>query len=370
MAKQANIYIVANIGTVIWCNVTKSPATHCPIDGRFQYNTNVIFDHDGLLVALYHKYNLFGERFFDQPPLKIVTFPTPYGLMGTGTCFDLLFKEPLITMIDSSSDYPSIVVLPSFWLNKIPFLAMYEYAEGWAIRMNTVLLVANVHSPETAYVGSGVFGPTGVINYTYVTDKNSPGQLLVARIPSNVFRDPSEPRSQGPHFLSNNGGAPRSFRAKTNGDIFTYVRLGPFLNHTASCCQESLCCYLRYSLRNFLENTSFFALGAFSGIHNENYTLYNQVCAVVLCTDYTSCGDLSAGEDGISDMFLQGNFSTETFVFPTVLMDGAKLANPDEWHFHARVRALESKFTKKRVLAFSMYGRCFSKDPALSRSGK
>jgi pantetheine hydrolase len=181
IAETYNLTIIANIGTVVWCD--KSDDSVCPDDGRYQFNTNVVFDESGLLKTLYHKFNLFGERNFDKPTLEYAEFATAFGTVGVATCFDLLFKEPAVALVEKHG--VRAVVLPSYWFNRIPFLAMYEIAEAWAVRMKTYLLVANIHSPSSALVGSGIFGPKGVINYTYVTEESSSGQLVLGRIQSD-----------------------------------------------------------------------------------------------------------------------------------------------------------------------------------------
>lgn len=57
---------------------------------------------DGLLVARYHKYNLYFEEAFDVPPrAETVTFDTPFaGRFGLITCFDILFAEPTLTLVE------------------------------------------------------------------------------------------------------------------------------------------------------------------------------------------------------------------------------------------------------------------------------
>lgn len=53
-------------------------------------------------MARYHKYNLYFEAAFDAPPEpEIVTFDTPFaGKFGLITCFDILFQEPTVILME------------------------------------------------------------------------------------------------------------------------------------------------------------------------------------------------------------------------------------------------------------------------------
>lgn len=64
---------------------------------------------DGLLVARYHKHNLYFEESFDTPPqAEIITFDTPFaGKFGLAICFDILFRDPIVTLVEKVEKHAS-----------------------------------------------------------------------------------------------------------------------------------------------------------------------------------------------------------------------------------------------------------------------
>lgn len=66
-----------------------------------------------MLVARYHKQNLYFEQAFDYPPKpEIITFDTPFaGRFGLITCFDILFEEPAITLVNKVAKQPHRVCI-------------------------------------------------------------------------------------------------------------------------------------------------------------------------------------------------------------------------------------------------------------------
>ena len=64
LARDYSVVLVANMGNIQNC----MGSANCPPDGHFQFNTNVVFEADGTLIAKYHKINLYaGEhKIFDS----------------------------------------------------------------------------------------------------------------------------------------------------------------------------------------------------------------------------------------------------------------------------------------------------------------
>lgn len=76
IARYNSIALVANMGDIQYCT-SRDP--NCPNDGRYQFNTDVVFDTDGRLIAKYHKQHLFHEMAFNTPAkCEFVTFVTSF----------------------------------------------------------------------------------------------------------------------------------------------------------------------------------------------------------------------------------------------------------------------------------------------------
>ncbi|KFV45926.1 Vascular non-inflammatory molecule 3, partial [Tyto alba] len=168
MARNNSIYVVANIGDKKPCN---SSDPGCPSDGRYQYNTDVVFDPEGKLVARYHKYNLFRrETQFNYPKEpEAVTFETPFGKFGILTCFDTLLS-------------------PTAWMNVLPFLTAVEFHSAWAMGMGVNLLSANTHNISLAMTGELHLGKGKL-----PSDGTEEGRLLLAELSAHPRLSPTYP---------------------------------------------------------------------------------------------------------------------------------------------------------------------------------
>ena len=122
--------VAANIVDKQPCN--RREDDNCPTDGHYQFNTEVVFDKCGCLVARYHKGNLFGieREVFDVPSNpEPIYFDTEYGRFGLMVCYDSVFETPvdLVTMFNVTD-----IIFSTAWVYVYPHLLSVGFHSGLA----------------------------------------------------------------------------------------------------------------------------------------------------------------------------------------------------------------------------------------------
>lgn len=383
MAIQGEMFLVANLGTKQPCN---SSDPGCPGDGRYQFNTNVVFSSNGTLVGRYRKHNLYFEAAFDTPPqADHVIFDTPFaGRFGTFTCFDILFFQPAVGLLGG----PAVkhVAFTAAWMNQLPLLAAIQIQSAFAIAFNVNFLAANIHQPSLGMTGSGIHTPLKSIWHHDM--ESSTGHLIIAQVAKNpqglidtenatektdpfhtrflklLASDPHcEKDSQEVHCDGDirwNVNAPPTFHSEMMYDNFTLVPAQEAEGHLRVCA-NGLCCYLLYQRPTVSQEL--YALGVFDGLHTVHGTYYVQVCALVKCggLSFDTCGQEITEATGMFEFHLWGNFST-SYIFPLLLTSGMTLETPDQlgWendHYFMRKRGLSSG-----LVTAALYGRLYERD--------
>ncbi|XP_006834784.1 PREDICTED: vascular non-inflammatory molecule 2 [Chrysochloris asiatica] len=366
LAKTNSIYVLANIGDKKQCNSRDST---CPSNGYYQYNTNVVYNSDGKLVARYHKYHLYQERQFDVPQKpELVTFTTTFGKFGIFTCFDILFHDPAVTLVkDFDVD---TILFPTAWMNVLPFLTAIEFHSAWAMGMRVNLLAANIHHVSLNMTGSGIYTPHSPKAYHYDMETTD-GKILVSEIESRPRFSPVYPPAINWNAYAK-AIKPFPIQKKTFGglvsrDEFNFTELYESAGNL-TVCKNKLCCHLSYHMLGKEEN-EVYVLGAFTGLHGRRKKEYWQVCTMLKCktTDLTTCGQPVETASTRFEMFsLSGTFETE-YVFPEVLLSKIHLS-PGKFEVLKDGRLVNKNGISGSVLTVSLFGRQYTKD--YSNSGR
>ena len=148
MARNNNLYVAACLGSIVK-NCDRCDENH----GRdCFYNTLVVFDPDGALVSVYHKYNLWTSELpiYDiDPEPVLVTLDTPFGKLGMAICEDLLWYSPVVPMAEEQEI--DTLLLPLSWWDMFPHQLGHSNEDAWARGLQINLLAANNHVPEVRF---------------------------------------------------------------------------------------------------------------------------------------------------------------------------------------------------------------------------
>ncbi|XP_070206890.1 pantetheinase-like [Littorina saxatilis] len=409
MAKNNSLYIVANMGDFQPCHPMVVASCNRQMEGieeHFQYNTDVAFDPEGKLVARYHKQHLFFEQQFDTPEkAEFATFDTPFGRWAMFTCFDILFYEPAVTVIEREGI--ANIAFPTAWMDALPLLASVEFHSAFARGMGVNFLAANIHLPAHRFQGSGVYTPKGMAAFVHNATVTSQPRLILTEIDTLVKprRESAKPvptstetparsartssiHDSGPghsgdehrNVISSTENASTeavaeadttqdyeiAFVSELFNDLFNFVQLDkPYA--TLRTCSNKICCHLTYSMHQDTQSPDLFAFGAFDGLHTHEGSYYLQICALVRCANQSrhSCGSpTDQSSTSFHFLHMRGEFETG-HVFPEVLLttesNHLRLAQADEWSFSGGEIRSEEGFAYP-LLAASLFGRDYSRD--------
>ncbi|KPJ62229.1 MAG: acyltransferase [Planctomycetes bacterium DG_23] len=85
-------------------------------EGERLYNTSLLLDPEGNIIAKYRKIHLFGygseEKHLLERGREVATAETPWGLAGLSTCYDLRFPELYRKMVDQGA---KVFLVASAW---------------------------------------------------------------------------------------------------------------------------------------------------------------------------------------------------------------------------------------------------------------
>ena len=313
LAREKKIYIVVNL-------IEQQPCVeNCRFkDGLNIYNTNVIIDNGGCIVAKYHKYYLYSNeaKLFDKPESFEYSYvDTPFGRLGTLICYDLVFEEPGLSLVEKYN--VDVIAMPTYWVltndSSSLFENVVEYTSGWSRRMNVNFLVANVHNIDKCSYGSAISTPHGIASY-YYNLSSCAGKLMIATITAKDIR--SSVTSGSAHFPGVLVQQSENLVTSADGREYAVKRLQG-LNGTIDICHGRLCCRLEYNRKS---DEELMVLAAHSS--DDEKTLSLEVCLLQTCKGRTdnSCFEYPISHSStVFNYFVLSGYFKSLYAFPMVV---------------------------------------------------
>jgi len=149
-ARQYNLTIAIEYYDLKKCD--QSSDVNCPADGRYQYNTEVVFDSQGKIIAKYYKYHEWIPFLvaIDTPKeIPLITFVSEFGVkFGIFMCFDMFFPSPALDLVAMGVEHYVYSVAMNVIIGK-------EVHKRWSGMTSTVLLSSNLGQRWSGIFDSG-----------------------------------------------------------------------------------------------------------------------------------------------------------------------------------------------------------------------
>ncbi|XP_011501280.1 PREDICTED: vanin-like protein 1 [Ceratosolen solmsi marchali] len=399
-ALKHKLYIVINHREKFDC-----VGDNCSDDGLLIYNTNVVFNRNGEVIARYRKYNLFGELDTNRTLEPIIsTFETDFGVtFGQIICFDIMFKTPTLNLVHDLGIRD--IIFSSHWYSEMPYLYSVQLQASWAFANDINLLSSGYNNPKTASGGSGIYiGRNGYVKI--ILENKRSNVLFVSEVPKVI---------DGKRLLNINAERVKIYNfskseiSTTEPDVYEkYFHLIDDLNpyttelintesrlssYEKTICDRNVCCELKLKFQ-FHKSTAnksssnyyryraavFNGTRTFSGFATGGVT----VCGIISCINNTlrSCGkifDQNVYADA-STTFQSINISMKNIdsqnniIMPISIAKNMLPLNVTDFTFQSvnlkntTTYNMNLQNPRDDLLTFSIYGRNFDLD-SLNKTG-
>ncbi|EGG23522.1 hypothetical protein DFA_05655 [Cavenderia fasciculata] len=179
MAKKNNIYLVADYGDLQPCD--KSIDKDCPNDGRYQFNTVIVFSPIGRLLLKFHKAHTIFEDSMNKPvKYHAKFFDSDFGVrFGTFICFDLMWKQPQTDLIEKHGI--QTLLFSTEWVN-FQSMTARQMQQSWSALTGLTILASNNGENKLAS-GSGIYS-AGEVIVSHVNPTDRPIDILmISKVP-------------------------------------------------------------------------------------------------------------------------------------------------------------------------------------------
>ncbi|KAK9870138.1 hypothetical protein WA026_006230 [Henosepilachna vigintioctopunctata] len=384
-AQKYETYLVVNLKEKYYCK-----GDVCESNQLKRFNTDVVFDRTGKVVARYRKYNLFGE--FGTSTTKepeLITFETDFGItFGIFTCFDILFQSPPIDLIKKGVRH---FLFPTYWFPELPFLSTIQSQQMWSQGTNVTLLTASAAHPKSGSGGLGIFhGLQG--NVATVVSPYTDNRFLLREVPdinsfnsvcsTNVNDDKAKEMDQYELSLED-----LSDYSHIKLDIETSKTIKETLcqqqNNISLCCEFTIEADVNETKLNDNKNKYNYYLAVRSGYRTHAHGIYRtsmEICSLLACTgdSISTCGERFPNYDQVSwpltfnriEISAQFPNTEKRIQFPNSLLADFSPIQPSctIWKSeendtaHTIRRTFASKAPVTKLLTYAIYGRNFALD--------
>ena len=336
IALRHKMILVANMGEKQPCT---SSDPHCPPDGRYQFNSNVVFEIDESFVTKYHKFNLYSNenRVIDAPVTpEHVMFTASFGVtFGVFTCHDILFKDPPLVLVERGVQN---FIYTTSADSTLPYFASVAMQQAWSLMTGTTLLAANMHdlaSPLFPITGSGIYS-SGTPLSTFVRGEDfapATGHLIVAELPKVP--------SVGQVIVDLDG---VGLASVTRLQITILNGTSPVsISDESAQVSTTLTCSLSYSFKESVSNETY-GLGVLQVV-NTSDIVRSAICTLVKCGD-ASCSDNSyqpaiKASTVFSYISLSADFPNGSVAFPVAIGNNYRLLPPEQLHLEGNTLTLK-----------------------------
>ncbi|KAK9692980.1 Vanin C-terminal domain [Popillia japonica] len=368
-ANEHNIHVVVNL---------IERETNNSTNVTLYYNTNVVFDTTGAVIARYRKINLFNE-----PQLtagnEVVTFQALDVTFGLFTCFDILFRRPAQdVLLLGATD----IIYTTAWTSETPFHHSFSIQDGYAKAAGVNLLVAGYSNVTNGMAGAAIFGANATIlahSFTPAAAQN----IFTAQVPRITARTPQAVCDSNQEIAPRIGLLPEISSVlevmHENLNLYTFQNLEIGVNTTSGriCAEETeFCCDYNIEFNVPLTNAStiyrmvaFFGRRGFQDAVTSVNTIGVRTCALLRCTteDNLSCGRFNATTNvNFRRVTITTNVDNiDSFYQPSTLSINHEPLTNFVYCAHGDVNAMTHSINienSQDLFAFGIFGRVFRLD--------